>query len=196
MSTNYRETKNDLVSCPFNPAHKVKKCRLITHKKICPDKENKGYVICPYNPSHHVSKENLEKHKDKCPNKVILNSELEREMEEFIKNKNNMKIEKKSIYKSPKEHKENVPNNQNEIEGLKIKKNKKKKSDKKAKEKKEEIKEKAIDLETITNKELYNFIFEDKMLNEYDSDSSEKNDDDDNKESKSENCNEEEKPED
>ena len=80
MSTNYRETKNGLVSCPFNPAHKVKKCRLITHKKICPDKENKGYVICPYNPSHHVSIENLEKHKDKCPNKVILNSELEKEI--------------------------------------------------------------------------------------------------------------------
>ena len=124
MSTNYRETKYDLVSCPFNPSHKVKRCRLITHKKICPDKDIKGFVSCPYNPSHHVSIENLEKHKEKCPSKVILNSELEKEMEEFIKNKNNPKIGK-IVDKSPKEDKENFQNNQNEIEGLNIKKKKK-----------------------------------------------------------------------
>ena len=170
MNANYRETKNELVSCPFNPSHKVKKCRLITHKKICPDKENNGYVICPYNPNHHVSIENLEKHKVKCPNKVVLNSELEKEMEEYIKNKKNIKLGI-ITYKSPKKEKENTQNNQNEIEGLKIKK--KKNSVKKAK--KEEIKEKAIDLENISNKELFNFIFNDKMVCEYDSDD-EKND--------------------
>ena len=178
MDSNYRETKNDLVSCPFNPSHKVKKSRLITHKKICPDKDNKGYVLCPYNQSHHVSIKNLEKHKEKCPNKVILDSELEKEMEEFIKNKNNIKIEK-NVDKSPKEEKENIQNNQNEIEGLNIKKkkNKTKQNKNKAVSKKKEIKEKAIDLETITNKELFNFIFDDKMVTEYNSDSSENNDD-------------------
>ena len=178
MSSNYRETKNDLVTCPFNPAHKVKKCRLITHKKICPDKEINGFVLCPYNSSHHVSIENLEKHKDKCPNKVVLNSELEKEMEIYIKNKNNIKIEK-TADKNQKAEKENIQYNQNEIEGLNIKKkkNNNKKAKKKAVAKKEEIKEKAIDLETISNKELFNFIFNDKMVCEYNSDSSENNED-------------------
>ena len=114
MNYNYRESKNDLVTCPFNPAHKVKRCRLITHKKICPDKDNKGLVQCPYNPSHLVNVENFEKHKSKCPSKVTLNSELEKEMEEFIKNKKNGKIEKvdkKVEDKINREEKENIQNN-------------------------------------------------------------------------------------
>ena len=182
MKSNYREIKNDLVLCPFNPAHKVKKCRLITHKKICPDRQNKGFVQCPYDPSHQVTIENYDKHKAKCPSKVILNSDLEKEMEEFIKNKTVENIKKTSVNKEKKEvEKENIQNNYNEIEGLnkkKIKKknknkNKKIKNEKKAKKQEE----KAIDLETITNKELFNFIFNDNMVIEYHSDSSENNDD-------------------
>ena len=76
MNKNYRETKNDLIHCPFNPNHLVKRSRLITHKKLCPDKNNKGIIQCPYNPSHHVLIENLEKHKEKCPDRVIINSDL------------------------------------------------------------------------------------------------------------------------
>ena len=109
-------------------------------------------------------------------------------MEEFIKNKKNGKfgkIDEKIEDKINKEEKENIINNQSEIEGLTNKKKKNnikkfKNKNKKAKSKKEEIKEKAIDLETITNKELFNFIFNDNMVIEYHSDSSENNDDDNN----------------
>ena len=181
MYNNYRDIKNDLVQCPFNPAHKVKKCRLITHKKICPDKHNKGYVQCPFDPNHQVTIENLDKHKAKCPSRVIINSDLEKEMEEFIKNKNAGKFQDNSLTKEV--DKENTQNNYNIIEGLnseKIKqKNDIKKIGKNQKDKKQEKKEKAIDLETITNKELFNFIFNDNMVIEYHSDSSENNDDDD-----------------
>ena len=186
MRSNYREIKNDLVQCPFNPSHKVKKCRLITHKKICPDKHNKGFVQCPYNPNHQVTIENFEKHKAKCPSKVVINSDLEKEMEEFIKNKNVEKIEINSVIKTEKEDKENIQSNYNEIEGLNHIKMKKKKKNNNQKIKNEirakkpelnENKEKAIDLETITNKELFNFIFNDNMVIEYHSDSSENNDD-------------------
>ena len=182
MRSNYRETKNDLVHCPFNPAHKVKKCRLITHKKICPDKDSKGFVQCPYNPSHNVTIENLEKHKAKCPNRVIINPDLEKEMEDFIKNKNNGNIGNSTINTVNKEYKEDKENNQNncnEIEELSEKKMKKKNINKKknGKAKKEKEKEKAVDLENMTNKELFNFIFNDNMVIEYHSDSSENNED-------------------
>ena len=182
MNSNYRETKSDLVHCPFNPAHMVKKSRLITHKKICPDKQNKGFVQCPYNPSHNVTIENLEKHKAKCPNRVIINPDLEKEMEDFIKNTKNGVFPKAEVNEEYKEEKENIQNNCNEIEGLNIKKmkkkNKKKKKTKNGKNSKKEEKEKAVDLETMTNKELFNFIFNDNMVLEYHSDSSANNDDD------------------
>ena len=81
MKQNYREAKNDLIHCPFNPNHLVKRSRLITHKKLCPDKNFRGIVQCPYNPSHHVLIENLDKHKEKCPDRVVINSDLASEME-------------------------------------------------------------------------------------------------------------------
>lgn len=182
MNTAYSESKNYLVSCPFNPNHKVKKCRLITHKKICPDKNNKGFVQCPYNPNHYVTIENLEKHKDKCPNKNVINSDLEKEMEEFIKNQKTEIKAKKIEDKKLIEEKENMLNNQPEIEGIKIKKkkNRTQKIKKKNKPKNEEIKEKYIDLDNIenmTNKELF-LIFNENMVIEYHSDTSENNEED------------------
>ena len=85
MNKNYREIKNDLIHCPFNPHHLVKRSRLITHKKLCPDKNTRGIVQCPYNPSHNVLIENLEKHKEKCPDRVVINSDLADEMEAYIR---------------------------------------------------------------------------------------------------------------
>ena len=86
MKSNYRANKDELVHCPFNKNHLVKRSRLITHKKICPDKGNKGIIQCPYNPSHNIAIENLERHKAKCPDRVIINEDLEKEMEEYIRN--------------------------------------------------------------------------------------------------------------
>ena len=188
MNKTYRETKNELIHCPFNPNHLVKRSRLITHKKTCPDKNIRGIVQCPYNPSHHVLMENLEKHKEKCPDRVVINSDLAAEMEAYIKSiksaekKNNInekpsikkeKVEndEKVVNKESKENKENDPNLSNVIVGL----NQGKKKNNKKKKKKSE--EKMIDLENISNKELFNFMFNDKMVIEYDSDFSENNND-------------------
>ena len=85
MNRQYRETKNDLIHCPFNPNHLVKRSRLITHKKMCPDKNTCGIVQCPYNPSHHIQIKNLDKHKEKCPDRVVINNDLANEMEAYIK---------------------------------------------------------------------------------------------------------------
>ena len=177
MNKNYRESKNDLIHCPFNPNHLVKRSRLITHKKLCPDKNKRGIVQCPYNPSHHVLIENLEKHKEKCPDRVVINSDLANEMEAYIKGLKSG-VKKNIINRIPSEEKEkeNDKNKANEIIGLNEKK-KKEKPNKKKKEKKTQ--EKFIDLENISNKELFNFMFNDKMCIEYDSDSSENNDGED-----------------
>ena len=174
MNTNYRAIKDELVHCPFNKTHLVKRSRLITHKKICPDKGNKGIVQCPYNPSHNVAIENLEKHKAKCPDRVIINEDLEKEMEEYIRNQN---IQNNSIIKDEKEEKENIPNIICEIEGLNPKKMKKKNKKTKNQIKSPKPDENPINLEKMTNKELFNFIFNDNMVIEYQSDSSEISDD-------------------
>ena len=181
MNRNYRETKNDLIHCPFNPNHLVKRSRLITHKKLCPDKNNKGIVQCPYNPSHHILIENLEKHKEKCPDRVTINSDLAKEMEAYIKGiksgEHKKDTKNKIVEEKVKEdEKENNKNKTNEIIGLSEKKVKEKKKKKKNKEK---VEEKLIDLENISNIKLFNYMFDDKMCIEYDSDSSEKNDNND-----------------
>ena len=170
MNKNYRETKNDLIHCPFNPNHLVKRSRLITHKKLCPDKNNRGIVQCPYNPSHHILIENLDKHKEKCPDRNIINNDLANEMEAYIKGLRTGKVKKNVFNNIPAEGKENDKNKANEIIGLTERK-RNGKNNKKKKEKKEE--KELIDLENISNKDLFNYMFNDKMCIEYDSDSSE-----------------------
>ena len=185
MNSNYRETKYDLVPCPFNPIHKVKKYRLITHKKKCPDRNKNGFLECPYDANHIVTIPNLEKHKQICPNKVIINPDLEKEMIAYIKNlKNNKKkynplntvMNSLNNYGNNDkiENKENLGNNINKIE-KKISKNINNKNKIKNKKNNNHIKETTINLENMTNKDLFNF-FNDNMVIEYNSDS--ENDDD------------------
>ena len=172
MNRTYRETKNDLIHCPFNHNHLVKRSRLITHKKICPDKNICGLVQCPYNPSHHISIKYLEKHKEKCLDRFEIESVLANEMEAYIKGLKTGQVKKNINSNIPTEEKEkeNNKNKANEIIGLDEKK-RNGKNNKKKKEKK--IEEKMIDLENISNKELFNYMFNDRMCIEYDSDSSE-----------------------
>ena len=130
----------------------------------------------------------MEKHKEKCPDRVVINSDLADEMEAYIRGLKsgvvnkiaNKMSDKKMINEENKENKENDPNVGNVIVGL----NKGKRMNNKKKKKKSE--EKMIDLENISNKELFNFMFNDKMVIEYDSDFSENNDDCDD-----EDCNDE-----
>jgi len=178
MNRQYRETKNDLIHCPFNPNHLVKRSRLITHKKMCPDKNTCGIVQCPYNPSHHIQIKNLDKHKEKCPDRVVINNDLANEMEAYIKGLKTGVVKKNINSNIPTQEKEkendkNKANEANEIIGLDEKK-KNGKNKKKKKEKK--LEEKMIDLENISNKDLFNYMFNDRMCIEYDSDSSENND--------------------
>ena len=178
MNSNYREIKYDLVPCPFNPIHKVKKCRLITHKKKCPDRNKNGFLQCPYNANHIVTIPNLEKHKQICPNKVIINPDLEKEMIAYIKNLKNNKKKYNPLNNYGNndkiENKENLGNNCNKIE-KKISKNINNKNKIKNKKNNNHIKETTINLENMTNKDLFNF-FNDNMVIEYNSDS--ENDDD------------------
>ena len=145
---------------------------------MCPDKNTCGIVQCPYNPSHHIQIKNLDKHKEKCPDRVVINNDLANEMEAYIKGLKTG-VEKKNInsniptQEKEKENDKNKANEANEIIGLDEKK-KNAKNKKKKKEKK--LEEKMIDLENISNKDLFNYMFNDRMCIEYDSDSSENND--------------------
>lgn len=92
MSLSYQERKNDLVTCPYNKNHKVKRSHLIVHKKKCPDRNTKGLVKCPYNSSHEMKISMLESHKSKCPDRIIIKETTKNEMAECIKKMNSEKL--------------------------------------------------------------------------------------------------------
>ena len=94
-------------------------------------------------------------------------------MEEYIRNKN---IQSHKTIKDEKDEKENIQNNICEIEGLNPKALKKKNNKTKNPAKNQKPEEKSINLENMTNKELFNFIFNDNIVIEYHSDSSENSD--------------------
>ena len=169
MKGNYSEIKNELIHCPYNPNHMVKRCRLVTHKKNCPDKDKRGFVQCPFNPSHYVLIKALEKHKESCPDRVIINQDLANEMEAYIKSLNNS-VEKNDENKDKGEIPSGDENVQNDIIGLNVNKKKKRKK-KKGKKKKGKQEEKLINLDNIPKKKLIEYIFGEKKSMEYDSDS-------------------------
>lgn len=78
-----------IVSCPYNPEHKVRRPRLLWHlAQGCPDevtnsielfndlllKKAKAHLfsICPYNCLHIIPKEEFEAHKADCPDGKLL----------------------------------------------------------------------------------------------------------------------------
>ena len=119
--------------------------------------------------------------------KVIINPDLEKEMIAYIKkikNKNKNKNKNNNPINNPinnneiiqkEENKENIQNNFNKIEKKNPKKMNVKKKNKIVIKKNHRKKEATINLETMTNKDLFNF-FNDNMVIEYHSDS--ENDDD------------------
>ena len=154
------ENRNDLIFCPYNQKHVLKKSRLITHKKICPDRKRLGIVNCPYNKSHgDFSKENLEKHKKICPDRTIINPDLADEMEAFIQNLKK-KDGENNTNKIVSKDKANNENKENKY----FDRNKNKYNNE-------------IKMKNLNNISKFSFIFDDNMWYEYDSDWDEKNDD-------------------
>ena len=43
-----------LVSCRYNPIHKVKKSKLIIHEYKCPDRFNLNIIVCPFDPNEKI----------------------------------------------------------------------------------------------------------------------------------------------
>lgn len=59
---------NDLISCSFNPKHKIKASNKNIHEGKCPDRKDL-YQVCKFNPTHRILKTQFENHVKNCPSK-------------------------------------------------------------------------------------------------------------------------------
>ena len=82
-----RSLDEPIVSCPFNPEHKMRQNRLIWHlgkgckekvtcfsihsTKLLQELYEHLYATCPYNALHIIKKEQINEHIGQCPDKVI-----------------------------------------------------------------------------------------------------------------------------
>jgi hypothetical protein len=124
-----------LVSCRYNTNHKMKTSRLLIHEDSCPDRIGKMLKVCPFNPVHKVSPNNYESHKKACPQRPIVDQNLEKEMKEHIRklkeekiSGNKLKQGDKSKTQSKEEHSSSLVKKydivENEVIGMKSKKEK------------------------------------------------------------------------
>ncbi|XP_012523796.1 uncharacterized protein LOC105829478 isoform X2 [Monomorium pharaonis] len=60
-----------LVSCPYNPAHRIRRYKLMTHMVKCKKSSNnvQNKVECPLDKSHVVDRDYLKEHIKLCPSK-------------------------------------------------------------------------------------------------------------------------------
>jgi hypothetical protein len=79
----------NLVICRYNKNHKMKSSRLLIHEGTCPDRSSKILRMCPYNPVHKISPENYENHKKVCDQRPIVDETLEKELRDYLMNKDN-----------------------------------------------------------------------------------------------------------
>ena len=75
----------NLVSCRYNPNHKMKQTRLLIHEDTCPDSKGKTLKMCPFNPVHKLTPENYERHKQTCDQRPIVDKALEDELKEYLR---------------------------------------------------------------------------------------------------------------
>jgi hypothetical protein len=75
----------NMVICRYNPNHKMKQSRLLLHEESCPDKKGKSLRMCPYNPIHKVTPENYERHKQTCDQRPKVDTKLEQELKDYLK---------------------------------------------------------------------------------------------------------------
>ena len=136
-----------LVSCIYNPNHKMKPSRKEIHEQKCPDrfKCQTQYKQCPYDPLHKVKKEEYEDHLLNCKSRPKISIEEEREIEK-AKTLNDIATEQEQIrYARQKYYKNCVE--EPEITGIskKTQKKNKKKQDRNLREKFSELNKKESD---------------------------------------------------
>jgi len=75
----------ELVTCPYNVAHSIKRSRLQTHLTKCRMTVPKGdYQTCAYNACHRVPSQEMKMHLDICPDKIAVML-VKREASQLVK---------------------------------------------------------------------------------------------------------------
>jgi hypothetical protein len=87
----------------------VKQTRLLIHEDTCPDRIKSNLRICPYNPIHKISAEKYESHKKVCDQRPKIDEDLQKEMREFIKNKNLEENKSENVFSSYSNQNQNLP---------------------------------------------------------------------------------------
>jgi hypothetical protein len=96
----------NLVSCRYNPSHKMKITRLLVHENNCPDRRNVSLMVCPYNPLHKLSPEKYENHKSECPYRPKVDQSSEDLLCKFLEEKKKKEFEALSSMSIIEEKKE------------------------------------------------------------------------------------------
>lgn len=77
MASFLRENdKDELVSCPNNPCHRMKKSRLQFHLNKCKDGQNIEKKACPFNATHRIPAPEYHHHLETCPNRDIVDRKI------------------------------------------------------------------------------------------------------------------------
>lgn len=63
--------KDEMLSCPFNPAHKILASRMQYHITRCAV-HYPGWAVCHYNACHRVPQDKLSEHIRNCPDRKIM----------------------------------------------------------------------------------------------------------------------------
>ena len=160
-----------LVSCRYNPNHKVKKSKLIIHEYKCPNRFNPNIIVCPFDPNEKIHINDYNKHiKEHQKKDFNLNIDkvnfdvriINREDNEKILNDIRFKELKNFNYDNIKALKINSKNVKKKIK-YEIDNNKRKNNDMKDKNKINEYDIISSEIKSITFQQTNNF-FEDEYF--------------------------------
>ncbi|XP_055643255.1 gametocyte-specific factor 1 homolog [Toxorhynchites rutilus septentrionalis] len=63
---------DDVIECPYEKSHQIRKSRMQTHITKCKkNHKDLNYMKCPFNEIHFVPKKDLEVHKRECPDRGL-----------------------------------------------------------------------------------------------------------------------------
>lgn len=78
---------SELVSCRYNPSHKVKRSRLMFHEEKCPNKNTNIIKTCLYNPNHKIHKDIFDDHLNTCPDRPDFDKAQQEKLRAYVENK-------------------------------------------------------------------------------------------------------------